>query len=426
MQIMGVAWRGNVEPVRHSPDPAIQWQLPAHLQRYSVSGQPDHPNWVEFRELLATIRPFTLLSEARLFSLYTLAKQVCFEDLPGHFVECGSYKGGCAAMLAVIIQRYSARPRFVYAFDTFDGMPEPTEFDRHNTIPANQTGFGAGTLKAPIQENLAQICQILGVSDLVLPIQGLFADTLSVQRGSIDDIALLHADGDWYESTLDIFNNLYDQVVQGGVIQIDDYGHWEGCRQAVHEFEQSRGEHFNLRRIDYTGVWFPKRSESPLDLKMPDNLLQSLPLKDQAEEWVLSEINLILFPDWESPQELIIATLEAVLRGLIRRPDYAQITLLIDGSNVPLQSNLQPDQILMGTVMNLFLEQTDAEVLVFSEEPKVFYLGQPSSVTWRSLLPHLHGCIRLPQENQAAIQSSGADSLPALSLEALAEFTLIS
>jgi len=37
MQIMGVAWRGNIEPVRHQPDPKILWQLPSHLQDYIVS-----------------------------------------------------------------------------------------------------------------------------------------------------------------------------------------------------------------------------------------------------------------------------------------------------------------------------------------------------------------------------------------------------
>ncbi|WP_019503037.1 class I SAM-dependent methyltransferase [Pseudanabaena sp. PCC 6802] len=40
MQIMGVAWRGNVEPVEHIPDPRIDWELPVHLQNYVVSGMP--------------------------------------------------------------------------------------------------------------------------------------------------------------------------------------------------------------------------------------------------------------------------------------------------------------------------------------------------------------------------------------------------
>jgi glycosyltransferase involved in cell wall biosynthesis/predicted O-methyltransferase YrrM len=252
MQIMGVAWRGNVEPVIHLPDPKVNWVLPAHLQSFTVSGisnnqcgepflnklfhyvegyQPvsqirssvdlsgerqkfaeliqkgkecfvkgeietaiatftqalevnqssliahnyltslywqvgdvqqslqhhiqaqfrniafDNTLTDEFQEILSVIRPYTLLSEARLFSLYSLARQICLDDIPGNFVECGSYKGGSAALLAVVIKRYSLRPRVVYAFDTFEGMPEPTEADKHNGIPANLTDEGAGLSK---------------------------------------------------------------------------------------------------------------------------------------------------------------------------------------------------------------------------------------------------------------------------------------
>ncbi len=40
MQIMGAAWRGNVAPAKHQPDPNISWELPAHLHGYSVSVMP--------------------------------------------------------------------------------------------------------------------------------------------------------------------------------------------------------------------------------------------------------------------------------------------------------------------------------------------------------------------------------------------------
>jgi predicted O-methyltransferase YrrM len=42
-QIMGAAWRGNVEPVRHQPDPTICWQTPSHLRSYCGNSgeQPD-------------------------------------------------------------------------------------------------------------------------------------------------------------------------------------------------------------------------------------------------------------------------------------------------------------------------------------------------------------------------------------------------
>ncbi len=269
MQIMGVAWRGNVQPVQHQPDPKVAWTLPDFLQGYQISGisaspYPNHNRGVEsgsqgeFHELVEKIRPFSLLSEARLYNLYTQSKEICLRNLPGNFVECGAYKGGAAALLGVVIKRYSTQPRKVYAFDTFEGMPEPTEIDKHQNIPANQTGYGVGTLKAPISENIARICQLLDVQDLVIPVKGLFAQTLPIYKSTIGDISLLHADADWYESTMDIFNHLYAQVIENGIIQVDDYGHWEGCRQAIHDFEHAQGTQFNLHQIDYSGVWFTK------------------------------------------------------------------------------------------------------------------------------------------------------------------------
>ncbi|WP_293126274.1 TylF/MycF/NovP-related O-methyltransferase [Microcoleus sp. bin38.metabat.b11b12b14.051] len=283
MQIMGAAWRGNIEPVKHQPDPNISWQLPAHLHGYSVSGISVMPQLnlpllppqnlpkilerskssaqnspANFKNILSIVRPYTLLSESRLFSLYCLAKQICVEDLPGNFVECGTCKGGSAALIAFVIKHYSRRPRLLYAFDTFEGMPAPTEIDRHQGIPANLTNFGEGTLKADITENLDKICELLQVKDIVVPVKGLFAETLPKYKSAIGSIAFLHADGDWYESTMDIFNTLYDSVIANGLIQVDDYGHWEGCKQAVHDFEKMKGESFSLNTIDETGVWFKK------------------------------------------------------------------------------------------------------------------------------------------------------------------------
>ena len=262
MQIMGVAWRGNVEPVAHIPDPTVPWTLPPHLQHIAVSGASQGEDASEFLQLLASVKPFTLLSTGRLFSLYTHAKSLCRRDVPGNFVECGSYQGGAAALLAAVVQRHSLRPRKVYAFDTFQGMPKPAEVDRHNGTPANDTAFGAGTLAAPVAKYLAVVCERLNVAALVEPVPGLFADTLPARKADVGPIALLHADADWYASTMDIFSNLYDAVTPGGVVQIDDFGYWEGCRKAVRDFERTTGEVFDLQRIDNTGLWFRKKSST--------------------------------------------------------------------------------------------------------------------------------------------------------------------
>jgi hypothetical protein len=87
-------------------------------------------------------------------------------------------------------------------------------------------------------------------------VKGYFQDTLPRKKDEVAPIALLHMDADWYESTKTILDNLYDFVVPDGFIQVDDYGHWEGCRQALHEFESIRKTNFKLNAIDYSGVWF--------------------------------------------------------------------------------------------------------------------------------------------------------------------------
>jgi len=61
-----------------------------------------------------------------------------------------------------------------------------------------------------------------------------------VQSKGIDNISILRLDGDWYESTKVCLDNLYDKVVDGGFIIIDDYGCYEGYKKAVDEFLRVR------------------------------------------------------------------------------------------------------------------------------------------------------------------------------------------
>lgn len=76
MQIMGVAWRGNVEPVIHEPDPKINWELPPHLQHYSVSGLIPNVAGNKFEKILKSLLPYHFQKEAKLLSLYSQAQQI--------------------------------------------------------------------------------------------------------------------------------------------------------------------------------------------------------------------------------------------------------------------------------------------------------------------------------------------------------------
>jgi hypothetical protein len=82
-------------------------------------------------------------------------------------------------------------------------------------------------------------------------VRGKVEDTLPAQAP--EQIALLRLDTDWYESTRHELEHLYPRLVSGGVLIIDDYGYWQGARQATDEYFAGRGIHLLLNRIDITG-----------------------------------------------------------------------------------------------------------------------------------------------------------------------------
>ncbi len=245
------------EELRFFPDHAEAAALLESLSKQFIPEDTFQTGDPEFEDLLKKIRPNTMLSKQRLFSLFSLAKQVCVHKVPGNFVECGVAAGGSSALMAWVISKYSHIPRKIFSFDTFEGMPEPGVFDQFQGIEANATGWGTGTCAAPVR-SLMGVATKLSVQDKIVPVKGFFQDTLPVKRSEIGQIAMLHLDADWYESTKVILDNLFDQIVESGVLQVDDYGHWEGCKRAVHEFEQARGLQFQLKQVDYSGVWFQK------------------------------------------------------------------------------------------------------------------------------------------------------------------------
>lgn len=244
----------------------------------------------EFQELYRLIQPYTMLSEARLYSLFTLIKRICVENIPGNFVECGVAGGGSTALAAAVIKRHTRQPRWVYAFDSFDGMPAPTEKDKSNGILAEVTGWGTGTCAAP-ETSVKEICNKLGVGDIVQLVKGYFEDTLPKMRDQVGMIALLHMDGDWYESTKTIINNLYDRISNDGFVQVDDYGFWEGCRQALHEFEAERQLKFKLHQIDNTGVWFNCSHKFAINPVFENSLIEEFDQDDPVKYGIQSQMS---------------------------------------------------------------------------------------------------------------------------------------
>jgi hypothetical protein len=196
------------------------------------------------------VAPYTMSGPARLRGLHDAVMSVCARGIPGDVVECGAARGGSAALLALAVREYGS-PRRVWVFDTFAGIPPPTAADPDEAVARLYTGSFKGELP-----QVQRLFERLQIADRTTFVKGLFQDT--VPSAAVGAIAVLHLDGDWYESVKVCLEHLYDRVSPGGIVQIDDYGHWEGARKAVDEFLGSRGVQVDLHRLDYTGRQFIK------------------------------------------------------------------------------------------------------------------------------------------------------------------------
>jgi predicted O-methyltransferase YrrM len=191
------------------------------------------------------IRAYSMAGPARLRALYRAVEDVVTRDVAGDVVECGTARGGSAALLAMALARLDPA-RTLWAFDTFEGIPPATEADPDFEVARLYTGEFRGEL-----EEVRGLFQRLSITSPVRFVKGLFQET--VPTSEVGAIAVLHLDGDWYESVKICLDHLYDRVSRGGIVQIDDYGHWEGARKAVDEFLSTRQIEVTLQWIDYTG-----------------------------------------------------------------------------------------------------------------------------------------------------------------------------
>lgn len=184
------------------------------------------------KELLALpsilkIRNYTMARLGDVYQMRHLVKKLDEEGIEGAVVETGCWRGGLGAHVATL-------GRKVWLFDSFEGLPALEEQDAIDAerlnIPLN---LKVGFIKTD-DFYAREIAERLCVQPTI--IRGWFCDTLPQYKEKIGPIAILRLDGDTYASTKEALENLYEKVVPGGVIVIDDYDSWDGCRAALYEF----------------------------------------------------------------------------------------------------------------------------------------------------------------------------------------------
>lgn len=215
----------------------------------------------EFWKIYELCKPYTMTSVERLYALYCSVENVLKNKIGGVFVECGVWRGGCAMLIAKMLVNRKITDRKIYLYDTFDGMTTPSNEDldykgqkASDTFHQKKHNEKADTSDWCLA-NIAEVQSNMGLthypSENIFYIKGKVEDTIP-QNIPDDNIAILRLDTDWYASTKHEMVHLYPLLAINGILIIDDYGHWEGCKKAVDEYVAQHGICILLNRVDYT------------------------------------------------------------------------------------------------------------------------------------------------------------------------------
>jgi hypothetical protein len=227
------------------------------------AGQAQAPYPPDFEQqdidIIHAVQPYTMTSPERMFALIQSIRYIVQNDIPGTFIECGVWRGGSMMAAALTLLQMNRQDRELYLFDTFEGMPPPSNQDiniRGDTASAilqdtEHPSFRNVLAAAMLDEVKGNMQQTRYDNTKIYFIQGRVEDTIPSQAPN--PIALLRLDTDWYESTQHELLHLFPRLSPQGVLIIDDYGHWKGCREATDEYLTEHNITLLLNRIDYTG-----------------------------------------------------------------------------------------------------------------------------------------------------------------------------
>jgi hypothetical protein len=218
----------------------------------------------ETRATIKAIQGYTMTSPERIYALCQALRYLSTNGIEGAILECGVWRGGSIMAAERTLLQQDDTSRHIYLFDTFAGMPRPGE-DDIDFAGVSETAVWhkhhISAVNAPARAGLAEVREaVLSVgypADLIHFVPGMVEDT--IPNRAPDRIALLRLDTDYYESTRHELNHLYPRLVSGGILIVDDYGHFLGARKAVDEYFSGGVWHPLLNRVDYSARLIVKR-----------------------------------------------------------------------------------------------------------------------------------------------------------------------
>jgi O-methyltransferase len=219
-------------------------------QRVDRSGRLDGREWLPDAHTMIGVR--------RLDHLQECIERALERNVPGDVIEAGVWRGGASIFMRAVLKAYGADDRTVWVADSFQGLPPSNEEE----YPAD-----AGDLHHTIEELAVSLEEVQAnfrrydlLDDQVRFLAGWFRDTLA--DVPIERLAVIRIDADMYQSTSEALAALYPKLSPGGYVIVDDYA-LEPCRRAVDDYRTAMGITDEIRRIDWTGIYWLRSGELP-------------------------------------------------------------------------------------------------------------------------------------------------------------------
>jgi O-methyltransferase len=243
-----------------------RWRRRRHSEPAETPPTASEPDLAPLNEadrgIIERALPFTMTGVPRLQALVDAVRHCEEQGLTGAFAECGVWRGGSVLAMILTLQELGTTDRDIYLFDTFEGMTKPTEHDVSPIDPPALDTWRRAEGERPWSQLFDAETFNQDAVQATLLETGYPESRLHLVEGPVEEtlpgdapdaLALLRLDTDWYESTRHELTHLYPRLADGGVLIIDDYGHWEGARRAVDEYFAEHAPRPLLARIDYTG-----------------------------------------------------------------------------------------------------------------------------------------------------------------------------
>ena len=216
----------------------------------------------EENQIIDKCLKYSCTNKIKMWALINSINYVSNKNIKGDFVECGVWKGGNLILYNLLNQKKNLNKK-IYGYDTFEGMPLPGRYDfkydgrsaidLYNQRTKSNNGWMKSTFDE-VEKNILKECPTHNTN----LIKGKVEDTLLNDKNIPEKISILRLDTDFYESTKIELEILFPKLERGGILIIDDYGHWKGSKKAVDEYFDLKNNFKWFHRIDYASRLYIK------------------------------------------------------------------------------------------------------------------------------------------------------------------------